>query len=60
MAGKKKYPKKPKAPRRSASIGQHEAFHKRMAEWQKRCREIDKLNSKHAAVAKKTETLKRK
>ncbi|MEL6628104.1 MAG: hypothetical protein AAFQ92_21445 [Bacteroidota bacterium] len=55
---KKKYPKKPKAPARSASITQHENYHKRVAEWQKKCAEVDKHNNNLKKAQGKTEKLK--
>ena len=37
----KKYPKKPRKPKASASLKVWENFEKRMKEWEKKCRDID-------------------
>jgi len=60
MAGVKKYPKKPKAPRKSASLSVHESYHARYSEWEKKCKEIDKHNTKVKAAQKKTDALRNK
>ena len=42
MAKGRKYPKAPRKPKASASLAQHEAYHQRVKEWQRKCVDIDK------------------
>ena len=49
-----KYPKKPKAPKTSASLTAWENYKKRLADWQKKCREIDSNIKKKANIIKAT------
>lgn len=51
MAKKKKYPKKPTAPKKTATVEQHQAYAKKHAEWLKACREVDAENKKQATAA---------
>lgn len=55
-----KYPKKPKAPKASASIESHNRFKLKMSEWAKECAEIDRKKKAHADAVKRTQQLKAK
>ncbi|MEO0582447.1 MAG: hypothetical protein AAF135_09515 [Bacteroidota bacterium] len=60
MASMKKYPKKPKPPKQSASLTQHQNYVERVKEWEKKCAEVDKYNTALKNAQKKTNTLKQK
>lgn len=50
---KRKYPKKPRKPKRSASLKTWEAYQKRYNEWKKKCSTIDSnLKKKEKLIAK--------
>lgn len=53
-----KYPAKPKAPRNTAPKSSHDKFADKMADWQKKCKEIDDEKKAHAAAVKRTQDLK--
>lgn len=57
MAKGRKYPKAPRKPKASASLAQHEAYHQRVKEWQRKCVDIDKEKAERERAAKKTQQL---
>lgn len=57
MAKGKKYPKAPRKPKASASLAQHEAYHQRVKEWQRKCADIDREKAELERAAKKTQQL---
>lgn len=56
----RKYPKKPKMPKASASLAVWEGFQDRLKEWRKKCAAIDAAKAQKEADKKKKATLIKK
>ena len=52
------YPKKPKAPKATASTSAHEKYAQRVDEWTEKCIAVNKAKEDHKAAQAKTNQLK--
>lgn len=54
---KRKYPKKPKIPKKSASLNTWLKYEQRLKEWQQKCKDIDNAKKRKEEIIKRVTKL---